>query len=69
MRGRHTSGHALGYPIYELTALIRRFGLPGSKEPVETRMRHYIDRMKYWRQHATDEQREWASFLKNDRLK
>ena len=35
----HTSGHALGLPMYELTALVRRYGLENCREAVEQRRR------------------------------
>ena len=33
----HTVGHALGYPIYELTAIARRYGIENCRVAVETR--------------------------------
>ena len=59
----HTAGHAMGFPIYELTSIIRRFGIPACREPAEARMRHYIDRIIYWQEHAEDLPRQWAEFM------
>lgn len=59
----HTAGHALGLPIYELTALVRHYGLDTCREPVESRMAYYLDRLQYWQNHIDDQPREWAPFL------
>lgn len=59
----HTSGHAMGLPIYELTAVVRRDGLPRCREAVENRVQIYLDRLTYWQDHAALVDRPWASFL------
>lgn len=59
----HTEGHALGYPIYELTAIVLREGLENAGEPVEDRCRVYVERLLW----AEGEERRfpgpWAAFL------
>lgn len=40
----HTAGHAIGYPIYDLTALIYKLGIENCKEAVEKRKQEYIER-------------------------
>jgi hypothetical protein len=59
----HANGHALGFPIYDLTAIIRRYGIDECKEPVETRKERYIERIHYWRANHSTHPREWADFL------
>ena len=59
----HTAGHAMGLPIYELTALVRRFGPDRCRGPVEARARDYLDRLGYWQGHWRDWPGSWASFL------
>lgn len=59
----HTAGHAIGYPMYELTALVCRYGLEDCTEFVEARKREYISRLFYWAEHERDEARTWAAFL------
>lgn len=59
----HTPGHALGYPIYELTALVRKWGVEGCRQPVEERVQHYVDRLLFWQEHLPAYQGEWADFL------
>ena len=59
----HTAGHALGYPIYELTAMVRRLGVPNCREAVEGRAEEYLDRLLYWQAHAHEAPGPWAGFL------
>ena len=59
----HTPGHALGYPIYELTAIVRRLGLDHCREAVETRAEDYCRRLLYWEAHWREAPGPWASFL------
>jgi hypothetical protein len=59
----HTAGHAMGFPIYELTSIIRRYGLPACREQAEARLRHYLDRLLYWQEHAQNLPRQWAEFM------
>lgn len=35
----HTAGHAIGYPIYDLTAIIYKYGIDNCKDAVEQRKR------------------------------
>lgn len=60
----HTTGHALGYPIYALTALVRRLGVDHCREAVEGQVQHYVDQLIFWQEHLSDEPREWAGFLR-----
>ena len=59
----HTAGHAMGFPIYELTSIIRRYGIPECREYAQARLRHYLDRLLYWKEHAEDLPRQWAEFM------
>lgn len=59
----HTPGHALGYPIYELTALVRTYGLEHCRGPVEERAQHYVDRLLFWQAQLPAYQGPWANFL------
>ncbi len=61
----HTPGHALGFPMYELTALIRRHGLTGSRDAVEKRLQVYADRLRFHLSGADDPTRDWAPFLRS----
>ena len=60
----HTEGHALGYPIYKLTALAREQGLEDCQEAVEGRVRDYEQRLTEWRERESAGSRKWADFLR-----
>lgn len=62
----HANGHAIGFPIYDLTAIIRRYGVPECQGVVEERKRQYIERIYYWREHYKDYPYEWADFMTAD---
>jgi hypothetical protein len=62
----HAPGHAMGFPLYELTALVRRYGIDSCKEPIEQRMDRYIERLLYWSEHYEACSYEWATFMMRD---
>lgn len=60
----HTAGHALGYPMYELTAIVLEQGLDDCRESVEQRVMYYEQRLRYWVEYEKTCQQNWAGFLK-----
>ena len=60
----HTAGHALGYPLYELTAIVLEQGLDNYRDAVEHRVMYYEQRLRYWMEHEKTCQVNWAGFLK-----
>jgi hypothetical protein len=60
----HTAGHALGYPMYELAAIVLELGLDGCRELIEQRVMHYEQRLRYWMEYEKTCQLNWAGFLK-----
>lgn len=62
----HTAGHAMGFPVYELTALVRETGLPACRQAVESRWLEYLCRLARWREEAPWRQGPWAEFLLRD---
>ena len=60
----HTAGHALGYPMYELTAIVLEQGLDGCRDSIEQRVVHYEQRLHYWTEYEKTCQQNWAGFLK-----
>ena len=60
----HTAGHALGYPMYELTAIVLEQGLDHCRDAVEQRVMYYEQRLRYWMEHEKTCQVNWAGFLK-----
>lgn len=59
----HTAGHAIGYPLYDLTAIIYRHGIENCVEAVEQRKQAYIHKLIYWNEHLCDNQETWADFM------
>ena len=59
----HTSRHALGFPIYELTSLVRKYGLPECKTIVEERKKQYFERLLFWQEQENEDSYQWAIFL------
>ena len=60
----HTARHALGYPMYELTAMVLDLGLEACRDPVEQRVIYYEQRLRYWMEYEKTCQQNWAGFLK-----
>ena len=60
----HTAGHAIGYPIYDLTSLVYKYGIRNCAIAIETRKQSYIDKILYWKTHLPDYKGEWADFMK-----
>lgn len=59
----HTSGHAMGLPIYQLTALVRRDGLAECPKTVERQLNRYLERLSWWAGHPEEQKGPWAKFL------
>ena len=59
----HTAGHAMGYPMYELSAIVYRLGVENCQEAVEWRKQEYIKKMLCWREHVGDYEGSWADFM------
>ena len=60
----HTVGHALGYPMYALTAIVLELGLDDCSESVVQRVMYYEQRFRYWMEYEKTCQQKWAGFLK-----
>lgn len=59
----HTAGHAIGYPMYELSSIVYRLGIENCAEAVELRKQEYIEKLFYWNEHVGDHEGEWADFM------
>ena len=55
--------HGLGYPLYDLTALVHQWGLEECREAVEARLRAYETTLQTWSQRAETYPGPWAAFL------
>ncbi len=60
----HTPRHAPGLPIYELTAIVRRFGIDYCKDILEKTILRYEETLKICRIQNETTFSQWASFLK-----
>ena len=61
----HANGHAIGFPIYELTSIVYRLGIEACKAHVESRKQEYIERILYWKEHYLEYSGAWADFLRD----
>jgi hypothetical protein len=61
----HAKGHAIGFPVYDLTAIIRHYGINDCKIPVEERIKQYIERIYYWNTQYPQYDK-WANFMYKD---
>ena len=60
----HTAGHAMGYPMYELSSIVYRLGIENCREAVERRKREYIEKLFYWNEHVGNYEGQWADFMR-----
>ncbi|MDR7870447.1 MAG: hypothetical protein RIN55_06295 [Tissierellaceae bacterium] len=62
----HVETHALGLPMYELTALVLKYGKDNFQAPVKEKITYYNDRLLYWQQNTDELRLNWADFLLDD---
>lgn len=61
----HTKGHALGYPLYDLTAIVRKVGIDECRHAVENRTSEYVLKLLSWAEREPELEGPWAKFLQN----
>lgn len=59
----HTPGHALGCPIYELTAIVRELGVDSCEKTVRERVAEYEAALVRANKNALSHPGPWAGFL------
>ena len=59
----HTQRHAMGFPIYDLTAIVRDCGVDHCREAVEHRKQEYIERLTAWQHIERVGGGKWADFF------
>ena len=64
----HTPKHALGYPIYALTALAYQSGMEKCDQAVEEKCSEYVSYLKEMKKESQDPKYTWASFLSKETL-
>lgn len=59
----HAAGHALGLPMYELSAIVYRLGVDNCTAEVEKRAELYSARLRWHTEHVSDYADTWAAFM------
>lgn len=62
----HVETHAIGLPIYELTAIVRSLGLENCEKAVDKKISYYMQRLEGCAKLLNSN--EWAGFLLDDSL-
>ncbi|MDR7855371.1 putative immunity protein [Tissierella sp.] len=62
----HVETHAMGLPMYELTALVLKYGKDNFQKPVSEKISYYKDRLLYWQESKDKLKLDWADFLLDD---
>lgn len=62
----HVETHALGLPMYELTAIVLRHGKDNFSKPVSEKIEYYHNRLLYWQENTDKLELDWADFLLDD---
>lgn len=62
----HIGAHALGLPLYELTAIVLDHGCENYQAAVFEKIQDYQQQLIYWQAHISSYEREWAGFLLRD---
>ena len=57
---------ALGLPIYELTAIVSKYGKDNFPKPVCEKINYYYNRLLYWQENTEKLGLAWAGFLLSD---
>lgn len=60
----HTAGHALGYPMYELTAIVLEHGLDNCRDFIEARTLQYMEKLLFHQKQEPSLSANWAAFLR-----
>jgi hypothetical protein len=62
----HVETHALGLPMYELTAIVLKHGKDNFAKPVCEKIDFYYNRLVYWQETTDKLGLDWADFLLDD---
>lgn len=60
----HVATHALGLPMYELTAIVLHYGKENFSQPVTDKIDYYYSRLLYWQDITDKLELQWADFLR-----
>lgn len=59
----HVGAHAIGLPIYELTAIVLSNECKGYEGEVSKKIAYYLEKLKHWEENEKIVERTWANFL------
>ena len=59
----HTVGHAMGYPIYDLTSIVYKYGTADCANALRLRKQAYVDKLSYYSRHVGEYGEKWADFM------
>lgn len=62
----HVETHGIGLAIYELTAIVRRYGVDKCEKPIEDRMEEYMHCLIKCEKDIATSEEKWAKFLLDD---
>ncbi|TJX15452.1 hypothetical protein E9840_03395 [Tissierella creatinini] len=62
----HVGAHALGLPMYELTAMVLKYGRDNFQVPVSEKISYYKEQLLYWQENTDRLKLDWAKFLMDD---
>lgn len=64
----HVETHALGLPIYELTAIVLKYGKLNFQKPISEKINYYYNRLLYWQENGDKLKFDWADFLLDEAI-
>lgn len=64
----HVETHAIGLPIYELTAIVRKYGINNCEDAIKAKINTYIKNLKICEKEIKNNNLKWANFLQNDNI-
>ncbi len=59
----HVETHAIGLPIYELTATVLKYGKGNFSKPVSEKLDYYYNQLLYWQDNTDKLGLTWADFF------
>ncbi len=59
----HVGTHAIGLPMYELTAIVLKYGPDNFREPINKKINYYYEKLIYWQENTEKMNLKWADFL------
>lgn len=64
----HVETHAIGIALYELTAIVLKYGIDNCEDKIENKINEYIKNLKKCEKEINNPNLKWAKFLLNDNV-